>query len=465
MDNSKHIPRLKYLIPCLVLLVSIGYQVLYVTTPKSKIVSTEKFIRMWDKLISEEPKKHQFSRIAVGINGDVDLILQGTELLKSLVSNPNSTDVLKQDHHELSNFDDLNEIFTLFFSNGAGGERYFNNDEMFQHIVEKCMETASKYIGGNAALIAQKMLELRPNADVTVGLPVGPILNSLLDPKLNLIDSESTLLVKDEYHIVLEFSKDEIWNGHTAPASSRFIFSHDVSNSNMNCMNDFIQTVKTNHPQLVVISGIHMLESINWNSRLDEISENFKSIPSSSVVHLELASMASVEFVKSVIEKVLPYTDSIGLNEQELWLLCRGMNLQYCNSNTLQPDIPVDVKLVTNIIGDLFKHMNDGKLTRVHFHTLKFHIVATKHGSKWGDQLQAACSGARQAARQACDGNLTDESAFVAEIDESGVIRSWVEDDISYHYSASIVCRKPSKTVGLGDSISSSALLYSTYVI
>ena len=47
-----------------------------------------------------------------------------------------------------------------------------------------------------------------------------------------------------------------------------------------------------------------MLESINWNSRLDEISENFKSIPSSSVVHLELASMASVEFVKSVIEKV-----------------------------------------------------------------------------------------------------------------------------------------------------------------
>ena len=54
------------------------------------------------------------------------------------------------------------------------------------------------------------MLELRPNADVTVGLPVGPILNSLLDPKLNLIDSESTLLVKDEYHIVLEFSKDEM---------------------------------------------------------------------------------------------------------------------------------------------------------------------------------------------------------------------------------------------------------------
>ena len=47
-----------------------------------------------------------------------------------------------------------------------------------------------------------------------------------------------------------------------------------------------------------------MLESISWTSRLDEVSENFKSIPSSSVVHLELASMASVVFVKSVMEKV-----------------------------------------------------------------------------------------------------------------------------------------------------------------
>ena len=47
-----------------------------------------------------------------------------------------------------------------------------------------------------------------------------------------------------------------------------------------------------------------MLESINWTSRLDEVSENFISIPSSSVVHLELASMASVVFVKSVMEKV-----------------------------------------------------------------------------------------------------------------------------------------------------------------
>ena len=66
------------------------------------------------------------------------------------------------------------------------------------------------------------------------------------------------------------------------------------------------------------------------------------------------------------------------------------MNSQYCNSNALQPDVPVDVELVTKIIDELFKSMNGGKLTRVHFHTLKFHVIATKQGSKWGGQLQVS---------------------------------------------------------------------------
>lgn len=57
--------------------------------------------------------------------------------------------------------------------------------------------------------------------------------------------------------------KQTRWNGYTAPASSRFIFSHDVSNSNMNCMNDFIETVKTNNPQLVVISGLKLCFFVN----------------------------------------------------------------------------------------------------------------------------------------------------------------------------------------------------------
>ena len=88
--------------------------------------------------------------------------------------------------------------------------------------------------------------------------------------------------------------------------------------------------------------------------------------------------------------QVLPYTDSIGLNEQEMWLLCRDMNSQYCNSDALQPDVPVNVELVTKIIDELFKSMSGGKLTRVHFHTLKFHVIATKQGSKWGGQLQVS---------------------------------------------------------------------------
>lgn len=66
MDNSKYISKLKYLIPSIVLLVSLGYQVLYVNKIKSNTISTEKLIQKWDSLISEEPNKYHFSRIAVG---------------------------------------------------------------------------------------------------------------------------------------------------------------------------------------------------------------------------------------------------------------------------------------------------------------------------------------------------------------------------------------------------------------
>ena len=66
MDNSKYISKLKYLVPCIVLLVSLGYQVLYVNKTKFSNISTEKLIQKWNSLISEEPNKYHFSRIAVG---------------------------------------------------------------------------------------------------------------------------------------------------------------------------------------------------------------------------------------------------------------------------------------------------------------------------------------------------------------------------------------------------------------
>lgn len=434
------------------------------------IDSSSRLVDAWNDIIKKQGNGGSgFKKIAVGVNGDVDLILQGTELFTKL--NPessNSTENKAQDHAVIASIEELNEIFTLFLSKGGGGERFFSNFDDFQKIIEVTDSLASikKFVGGNAALIAQKFLELNSDTKVLVGLPIGPVLDSLLNPSLQRIKSETTSLMMDEYHVVLEYSRDEIWNGHKAPASSRFIFSHDISNSHMKCFKHFVASLPQFSPDLVVISGLHMMEGIDWKERLNDIVEDFRTIPKSAVIHVELASMASSNFVGSLIQNILPQVHSIGLNEQELWLLCHSLGDERC-SKSLQPDIPVTIDVAIEMIKFLFQHLHkvhDNKLSRIHFHTLSFHIIATNHKSPWSNQLVAVSAGARQAALQACGGDIGPDRVDMG-VQNTGPVHEWTTTEgVSFHMTSSLICRRPLKTVGLGDAISASGLLYSDYL-
>lgn len=48
--------------------------------------------------------------------------------------------------------------------------------------------------------------------------------------------------------------------------------------------------------------------------------------------------------------------------------------------------------------------------------------------------------------------------------DSTEPVRTWHRGDVSFHLSPVLVCRKPLKTVGLGDAISATGLLNSQYV-
>jgi len=41
-------------------------------------------------------------------------------------------------------------------------------------------------------------------------------------------------------------------------------------------------------------------------------------MPTSTLIHFEMASFAEEDLVHELIDKVLPYADSLGMNEQEL---------------------------------------------------------------------------------------------------------------------------------------------------
>ena len=116
-------------------------------------------------------------------------------------------------------------------------------------------------------------------------------------------------------------------------------------------------------------------------------------------------------------------------------------------------------------------------LTRLHFHSLRYHSIATVKGV-WRRSYNAVAAGTSVAGTQACDISELDHELVDLYIDDEGELAiggtldsydgtspvvAWSIDDYSFVYSPVLVCIDPVKTVGLGDAISSTGLLYSVY--
>ena len=123
------------------------------------------------------------------------------------------------------------------------------------------------------------------------------------------------------------------------------------------------------------------------------------------------------------------------------------------------------------MIKSLTSHLSQhhSKLSRIHFHSLPFHVIATTASSAWGDQLASLSAGSRQAILQACGNEdllSVDADIGLVTVNNKQIIKPVIEikDGISFHITPTLVCRKPLQTVGLGDGISASGLLYSKYL-
>lgn len=174
--------------------------------------------------------------------------------------------------------------------------------------------------------------------------------------------------------------------------------------------------------------------------------------------------------------------DSIGLNEQELLFLTQAAAGPHA-SLTSWNGIP-DVGAVSDILFWILKeHGRTPKkasdLTRIHFHTLAYHVLATVDGY-WANQVAAVAAGARVAGTQACATETIDTSrvflkaprefatsrigeSSVVSLNPSAPVSEWHRDGISFYYTPVLVCRDPLRTVGLGDAISAEGLLYSEF--
>ena len=72
----------------------------------------------------------------------------------------------------------------------------------------------------------------------------------------------------------LSLSTGEHWSSTRAPQANRFIFSHDMSNGEMSALEVFLASLDEFQPELVVLSGFHMMEGQGkemWEGRLKEV--------------------------------------------------------------------------------------------------------------------------------------------------------------------------------------------------
>ena len=183
------------------------------------------------------------------------------------------------------------------------------------------------------------------------------------------------------------------------------------------------------------------------------------------------------QFLFQIFSKV----SSLGLNEQEMLLIAQLAGGPHSSLASDQGGL--DIEKVGDTVHWLLSQFSNptrypkSRLSRVHFHTLSFHMTAART-NVWGNQLSATGAGARVAGSKACAARKLHPSMVDLKIPlefslhaQSGLQRfdarqpivSWVSaENITLIFSPVLVCKKPTKTVGLGDAISSTGLLYST---
>lgn len=132
------------------------------------------------------------------------------------------------------------------------------------------------------------------------------------------------------------------------------------------------------------------------------------------------------------------------------------------------------------------------KLTRIHFHCLMYHIIAEVDANIWSNTVSSLISGSKIAAKQACGFDFNDQEGDEAlaslvefrishEKDEkenilfsmgqessfkfntSNPVIQFKRGSIKFYFTPTLVCKKPLKTVGLGDAISSNGFLFAGF--
>lgn len=442
-----------------------------VNTIKSGLVNIEKDIAL-----------PQNKRILVGVGGCLDIFVRAADLLDALSVVPPES--IGNPPQYLNSLDDVVTEFLTFFVEGAAAERFVQSEELWLKIREAALGLGPELkLGGNGPVIAKRMVE--EGAEVLLAIQNEKIYRERIMKEI-LLPGETTDTERDDYdlHIILEFDKGESWGQYTATRGNRYIVHRDRHNPQLKGLAAVKSAVKDFNPDLVVLGGLQMLDTYPFteeelNARLKEIDDFLSELPSKTLVHFEMASFVNPKFLKRLTDVILPYSDSIGMNEQELpnlSSLIKTGNIVYISDSKIKVSKTMDdTRELLAILNDLPRHK---PLTRVHVHTLAYQAVFTlRESGKWMSGITTAVKSSLTATRYVCGDESIDSSKIKMILDESfsssaipgsqripiidsTPVSCWPDGPYEICLAPVLVCTQIKQTGGGGDNLTGVGLLY-----
>ena len=445
-------------------------------------------------VLEQLEKMKQIQSAVTAFNANIDAVIKMSALdLKKLIDKLGLSlnDLENIEHLRIDTPEDVVKGIFKCFKNGIAEEWITEDKDVYDWLNDNISYDRLQ-MGGQGGIVA--------NALSTVGVKkVIAHTNSL--PKLqaeqfvkkdNLcsFDENGNLLPaysinrKDDIaliHWIIEFDRGDVLEIEgkkiKCPKSNRFIATYDPLNLKLIIDKPFMEYVKNNSTEYVILSGFHALTSNNNGVKLieDVVPElkTWKENCPEAVFHLEIASTQDIEVRKAIVYKIVPLMDSIGVNEREtidvLEAIGEDKLAAVCKAKTT----------AENLFAGIVKIKEKLKVARIQLHMFGLYVTLQDTGFKIKPEqnLKGMITAATIAAAKAGTGTI-DNLLFahgntvsdVGLIEASGLATSIGQNDLDVNgitryrqwdlvVVPTILIEKPVTLVGMGDTISSISLV------
>ncbi|XP_061173538.1 uncharacterized protein LOC133182704 [Saccostrea echinata] len=419
------------------------------------------------------------TRVALGFGGCEDLIVDGMTFIDKF----NLEAPGKPKHHDsVGTKEELSELFGYFFQHGAAAERYVSNNTLFKELTDTAFSMADhkSILGGNAPVMARRMAN--EGAEVLLGARFTKELRQTLPDTVKVVGED---LDVNDIHLLLEYKSGDKWGKFISPRANRLIVHSDESNPFIETLEGLEAEIKTFKPAALVVGGLQMLDNFPFEDgerirRITKLKNLLASTPRKTSIHFELASFTDEKLLREIRDNVVLYSDSLGMNEQELpnlvSILTKGKVTLVADAYPRIAPVLDQMRQVYDILSKTEEVDGRRKVSRIHVHTLAYQAILTKKGSQWKKTMHATAKASLTAFRHVCNSKYIDtekarlimddsfssstlQSAQRIPLEENRPVSCWEEKDYQICVAPVLVCTKVVQTGGGGDNISSAGLL------